>query len=721
MVPQNTVSVSAYRQLKKLRTALAILQGSSLLNTLQQEAEATVSHDQTKRVTYLTGLFSRIHREMFRDWQEQATVAHRPGTMIDADKRYRFRKTIGRLVLDDDSNSDTAIFDNSGFVIRTDNIAERLADFYQKMRSVRPYGYGNRITLDFFVTMLGQLPAFKAVYEQGIDFRRLDARDAVVLHDPDSTFREVTAAFMHALDPYRGKSLLNLANGYGKWPENKIFVSGIPFLSHVTDDGVKCLVAVNGGLVPLSQIKEELFMAGKHLADYPLCAPENVIGYLPDTEDLRAPEKRDIDGIILADNGAAPLFCLDVNMLTGLRSPSHTELMVLLKQCRGEKANIFELANNQVLKDRLITAADGDLRLVRSVEIAYERIAKTAAKLEAARAAIFAGKTPVEQPRLLMSMGGAGAGKTAVEEMAAAQCGDNFVIASLDEFRKQSDLYRVLTAAKHHSDDYVYVEPFANRLRDRVAEHAREQRINLLYDGTAIPYSPRYSGIVQTFKAAGFHTQIVAVDAFIVKPQGREDELIRTSVIDSVKARYEQTGRALPWVVTVYKHIRAPESFLAALQDPALDKISLFANDGERDRHYLVAENFAFTDQEVERMQYDQMHGRLVENWRGLIRDNGASTLSRLSRTDADVEALLERNPNFTESNVGYQVYPGENGNRVLAIYNLGRMIDFVEKRQLNPHASGEPGLLHKSEALAFHVDPKAVDPAIVCLQGAVG
>ena len=280
----NIPRISGYRQLKKLRTALAISQGTKLLSTLQQEAEGTVSHDQTKRVTYLTALFSRIHREMFQDWKEQPTVTHRPGTMTDPDKRKTFRETIERLVLDDENdNDDTAIFDNNGFVIKIDNIAERLASFYQRMREVRPFSYGNRLTLDFFITMLGKLPAIKSVYEQGIDFRRINTSDAVALHNADSTLREITLAFEHALDPTRSKSLQNQANAYGKWPENKHFISGIPFLSHTTEDGINCIVAVNGGLVPLDNIKKELFSAGKHLADYPLCTLEKMIGYLPGT------------------------------------------------------------------------------------------------------------------------------------------------------------------------------------------------------------------------------------------------------------------------------------------------------------------------------------------------------------------------------------------------------------------------------------------------------
>jgi fido (protein-threonine AMPylation protein) len=718
MIKNTIPRITGYRQLKKLRTALAISQGTKLLSTLQQEAEGTVSHDQTKRVTYLTGLFSRIHREMFQDWKEQPSVSHRPGTMTDADKRKVFRETIERLVLDGDDNRDTAIFDNNGFVIKTENIAERLGNFYQKMREVRPFTYGNRLTLDFFITVLGKLPAIKSVYEQGIDFRRIDTCDAVALHNPDSTLREITLAFEHALNPTRSKSLQNKANAYGKWPENKVFISGIPFLSHKTDDGITCLVSVTGGLVPLNSIKKELFIAGKHLADYPLCAAENVIGYLPGTEDVRRSGSYEIDGISIAEDGAAPLFCLDVNMLTGLRSPGHTELVELLKQCQGGKAQIFDLVKNTGLKDTLIAAADGDTRLERAVEIAFERLSKIIKKLDEAKEQLFEGKTSDTQPQLFMSMGGAGSGKTAVEEVAQAHCGDNFVIASLDEFRKKSDLYKVLTAASHHSDDYVYVEPFANRLRDSVADYAKKNHIHLLYDGTGIPYQPRYSTIVEQFKEYGFHTQITAVDAFIVKPIGREYELIRSTVITTVKQRFETTGRALPWVVTVDKHIRAPRSFLNALDHQKLDKIALFANDGEKDRHYLVAESFSFSDQDVRALQQHQLSGTLKTYLEALSRNHDDSILKNLAQgNELKLDALINRNPLFAEINVAFQTYHSGADHRVLVIYNARRMVDFVEKRQLNPNASGEEGLLHKPEALAFHIDPYTKDPWMTRLQ----
>jgi hypothetical protein len=705
-------------QLKKLRNALAIIHCRKLLSTFQKEAEGTISHDQAKRVTYLTELFSRIHRDVFHDWKEQATVSHRPGTMTDADKRKEFREAIESLVLNEDENVDTAIFDNNGFAIKTDNIAERLARFYGRMRKTRPFGYGNKLTLDFFMTALGNLPAFNGVYEHGIDFRRVDADDAVALHDYASDHRRLTIAFAHALDPTRTKCLQNEANGYGKWPEQKKFVFGIPFLSHKTAEGVECLVTVSGGLVPLASIEEEHITLGAHFADYPLSLSAHVIGYLPGTEELRRPGKRDIDGIAIGARGEAPLFCLDVNMMTGLRSPSHTEFVELLKECEGDDASILALANNEKLKAKLMAAAEGDKRLERAVEIAYERLSNIKTKLDAEVGGIFQGKTPVPGPRLFLCMGGAGAGKTAVEEIAQAQCGDNFVIASLDEFRKKSDLYLVLTAANHHSDDYIFVEPFANTLRDKVSDRARSERINLLYDGTSIPYMPRYSGIVDAFKQAGFHTFIAAVDAFIVKPRGREEELPRTAAIGSVKDRFEKTGRALPWVVAVDKHIRAPGSFLNALEHRALDKLALFANDSERDRHYLVAETFDLTDEEVLTLQERQIAGTLLGYLASLVRDRHDSTLRNLATGKVeDVDALIGRNPIFDEGNVAYLVYVSKDENRVLAIYNARRMVDFLEKGQLNPNASGEDGLLHKHASLAFHVDPRTAEPWAIRLQ----
>lgn len=702
--------------LKRLRNALAVIHCRQLLSTFQKEAEATISHDQAKRVTYLTELFSRIHREIFQDWKEQAITQDRPGAMPLASDRKQFRETIESLVLNDEENAATAIFDSNGFVIRRENIAERLARFYHAMRAIKPFGYGNKLTLDFFIIALSNLPAFSSVYEAGIDFRRLDPEDADTLHDSSHSIQAVCETFEHAMDPGRTRCLQNSANGYGKWPEQKAFVFGMPFLRHKTPEGVDCLVTVNGGLVPLASLKEEHIPLGVHFADYPLSLTENRIGFLPGTESLRG--KEEIDGIEVGINGEAPLFCLDVNILTGLRSPSHTEFVELLYQTAGEKTPLFDLANNPELRNQLILAADDDVRLVRGVEIAYERLSRIASKLDRIKQDLFRDKHPCPRPSLFLCMGGAGAGKTAVEEIARADCGDNFVTASLDEFRKQSDLYLVLTAANHHSDDYIYVEPFANTLRDWVAAEARDRGIHLLYDGTSIPFLPRYSGIVEAFKKSGFRTLIAGIDAFIVKPRGREEELPRVAAILSVKDRFERTGRALPWVVAVDKHIRAPASFLQALEHPDLDKLSLFANDGRIDRHYLVAETFSFSTEELHQIQEDQRSGCLATFFETVIRQHEDSTLRNLAAGDGGrLDELFERIPGWGEANVGYLVYGSSKVHRLLLIYNLRRMVDFLEKGQLNPNASGEDGLLHKHASLAFHIDPGSPEPWTIRLQ----
>jgi hypothetical protein len=101
-----------------------------------------------------------------------------------------------------------------------------------------------------------------------------------------------------------------------------------------------------------------------------------------------------------------------------------------------------------------------------------------------------------------------------------------------------------------------------------------------------------------------------------------------------------------------------------------------------------------------------------------LIRTREDSVLKNLTRDDENkLESFINKNAAFYEDNVAYQIYQSKNNNRVLVIYNARRMVDFVEKRQLNPNASGEDGLLHKPEALAFYIDPYAKDPWITKLQ----
>jgi len=147
--------------------------------------------------------------------------------------------------------------------------------------------------------------------------------------------------------------------------------------------------------------------------------------------------------------------------------------------------------------------------------------------------------------------------------------------------------------------------------------------------------------------------------------------------------------------------------------------LSVTNPDGEIDKHYLVAESFALTELEVQNLHHHQLSGSLAEYLTIIIKNRDDSVLKILAADNAlEMDKLIRRNPAFTEQNVAYQIYNSRYGNRVLVIYNTRRMVDFIEKRQLNPNASGQTGLLHKPESLAFDVDPFATHPWIKRLQG---
>jgi hypothetical protein len=134
-----------------------------------------------------------------------------------------------------------------------------------------------------------------------------------------------------------------------------------------------------------------------------------------------------------------------------------------------------------------------------------------------------------------------------------------------------------------------------------------------------------------------------------------------------------------------------------------------------------VAESFLCTDDDIRALQRHQLAGSLAAYFKFLIKNHDDSVLRNLARGDGDIiDILMDRNPAFDESNVAYQIYHDQQCYRVLAIYNTRRMVDFVEKRQLNPNASGEAGLLHKPESLAFRVDPLIQKPWLTRLQDAV-
>jgi hypothetical protein len=372
----------------------------------------------------------------------------------------------------------------------------------------------------------------------------------------------------------------------------------------------------------------------------------------------------------------APLCCLEINILTGLRPPSQQRLEELFKQVDATAQFPFDLASNEDLKQKLIAAAEGDNRLKRSIEVAFDRITALKPAMEQARDRIFQGKKSVNNPHFVMSMGGGGSGKSGAAKLAGVLSGNNYVEASLDAFREHSDLYTLLLKANHHADDYHLVQSMAKTLRDWVEEKAREEKYNLLYDGTGIDYAGRYDKITAAFKKNGYNTHLYAID----RPMGE--------AITAIKDRHQKTGRALVWPVATGKHSHFPDSFLSAAADPNFDHVMLFTNDKTGKTTTLIAETHrASTGQ-------SQCEIKPAENTQSL--------LAAINHKSKYVHALPEEMP---EENCGTLNMGRENDiHRTLAIYDVNRFIEMLGKRKLNTAASSPEGLKTPSHALRFLV-----------------
>jgi len=698
-----------------LRNALAILRGGNLVEKLvgdfnRQTGSGVLAYN---RIDGMIETFSEINKVILQDWKDQNISGGIPGKQVEnPDIRAEFRKNIEALFEDGDNHLKSEILDSNGQFIYQEDIAERLAIFYDNMRKTKVFSNGNQLTLDLFLTSLGNSSDFKTTYHS-INFNRISQENAVTLHDHNSSVEDLTLVFQNALNPLQTKKLKNKKDGFGVHENKRIYIEGIPFLSY-SHEGEECLVTANGGLVKRNEVEEILIneiKSGKQIADYDYSTilKDKVIGYVPNTENLRQEAKTHIDGIKITQGEPAPLVCLDINMLTGLRKDDDKSLKDLI-QDYDKKIDILDLAGNEDLKEILSAQiSQKNERLKRSLEIAYSRITNIKPQLDAAVKDVFTDKNTVdndETPKLFVAMGGSGSGKTAVEEVAEASCGkDNYVVASLDEFRKYSDTQALLQSANHHADDYTVVEPIANKLRTLVAKKARDKRINIVYDGTATPYSPRYSDEVENFAAVGYDTQVVGVDGFLVKPEGSEEKYSKPDAIDSVKSRKQRINRTLPWRIVLEKHIHSAEAFLNAIEHKETGKVSLFANDQGIDEHYLMAESFEIKKKDLEIIQGKQESGELADYFKDMIRNNEKSTIKNIAHGDSNkIEGLMARNSNFNEDNVAYQVYKKDGKTRVLCVYDAERLSLFYQKSQFNTAASSKEGLLHKTDKGSFVV-----------------
>ncbi len=708
------------RQEEALRFALAINRGIQLMDPQTKKGAMLVGHfagihavSRDNANASAETVYKFIHSELFKDWQGQEQL-HPPGKVLNPQHSGKLKIALNELL-----RGKAGLLMEGGDVRsrEPEKVAESLARFYQKAAALEPFTYGNHLALEFFLTALMSQDRFKAVepYDGGFDFRRLTLKEQAALRNPETSLEALTEIFCHTLDKGISTALKNKRDEFPKWPRNQTSIEGMNFVSHKKEDGSRYIVTVTGGLVPLkvaTRLVKEHLAKGAHIADL-MIGKEEVVGCLEGMEENLKTEKTHIDGITLGKNGAAPLCCLDMNILTGLRGTDHNWVAEKCKEIARKESeqknevpvregSIFDLANNETLYRQLRKKAGKDDKLLRAVDIAYSGISAVVNKMNAAKAEALEGKTTETPPKFYMSMGGTSSGKTYAETLAEAECGKNgetpnYVKASLDELREKSDLYHVLRAAKDHADDYKIVEPLANNLRDWVANGAMEKGYNLLYDGTGINYEGRYGNTVRDFKKAGYETRLVGMERAL------ENAMKRATL------RFYEKNRAVPWNVFKNKHIDFPIALMQAAEDSNLDKISLYCNDKGSQGRYLMAESFILNEAEVEALAAARQADRLATVMQERMWSEDKSQLAILpmiKRGGVESEAdLAIRTPKLEENNVAYFVYPGSNGqSRVFTIYDVERFTELVQKGQKNRDSSTLRGLTQLPDGAKFVV-----------------
>lgn len=732
-----------------LRSALAINRGMEFIEKFQKEANNPPEHDHSRRQLYMNDLFTRIHRELFRDSHGLSSDPMPAGRILEMEKRGRVRD-----ILNDFADN---FFDHNGFMRSLPRDSEQLsgprqspddkfgpspsvemllATTYRQLQQLHPFEYGNQITLNLLMDSVGRMKGFKERYGTELDFRRLDADDLALLNNPQGNIAELSTVFAHAMDR-QSPRLINNENGYPVWEDKRTVIEGIPFLKYQDEQGHHYLVTINGGLVDEEKtraaLKEHLKTPDARVSQFRV-KPERYLDvksydYVKEQvdggekwvkHDMLLQDKKIIDGFRVTRDGV-PLVCLDSNPLSGLRPQNHDRLLALIEQELGKGTPIFTLKDWDKAQ-KVLAAASGDMKSV--VAEAIEHVTAVTKQMEVAEQVLFEGKHSEMHPQFFMSMGGSGAGKGGVTEIAKAYCGNNFVEASLDKSREVSDIYKVLTASGHHADDYITVEAIATNMRNWIAETARRQKINLLYDGSGIPYQGRYDKIVENYKDSGYSTMVCAVDTMFFTPPEREpecDQPAKDRVV--MRATSGNDRRALPWVVTAGKHRGAFRSALDVMdvaegekgkKQPVADKLVVLCADGREGTNYILSESFKA---DIGKMNAAQKDGTLKNAIAELMHNDKTSVAVKLAayrnqkqqanpekagRPPITVDDVIARIPAFEEDNVAFIGRRHGGVDSVLAVTNATRMIDFAQKGMVNSEAAGPETLVRKMRDLSF-------------------
>ncbi len=702
------------RSLTHLETAMAVQRATEMLE--RETPRRGIEHGQRSEIRLnLQRRMQEIHKTMFVDTHGADPLPDTAGHM-SRDRATNLSDALEHMIVAlYDRNGFQRPLDEEGKLHYREHGVEKVAtpqqvfrEFVYDVMHQPPFAYGNWLTLSTFMVELSRAPKLNQIFQQtGFDLRRVFPQ---LMHDiadadfTDNGYKEEHMVMLdkmlsQAMSPERDKSARVPATnvrdeGWEPFPRARKRIGGKRFL-RVTEGDRTYLVTINGGRVPLEAVQEELKEHLQHTVTekgHPgdFCVSEALIeGNVAEENKAISgeqfhrhdwPNATEIDGVPINGKSGSrqlPLVCLDVDVLTGLETKTQLpEVKEYLKE-RGHK--LADLEQDDVYEKVKTGDEQFDIRLRR----AHVRLKQTMPLVRRYVDEAFENRTPVKHPHFIMSMGGSGTGKSRLEGLAEQITDDNYVYDALDAKRYHSDIYALLVAAGHHSDDYEMIGEFATLIRDGIKARALKEHYNLYFDGSGVDYKGRYDKDVSTFKEAGFETHVLAANAAMIERPGREGEF-STLAQDRVKARLqsEDDPRAVPWHVVLEKHVGFPRSFFSAAKDPNVDHLVLYDAAVPKGQAYELAYTCSISKDDFDKMPRNYLvHNKKVQ-W---MRETGLVTgEAPMGEEQLDCIPVLRENGDV----------------RMLVVVHKGRFADMADKGLLDEYAGNTKGLMHNRHAI---------------------
>lgn len=541
-----------------------------------------------------------------------------------------------------------------------DKIADAIAVFILHINEIAPFAFGNHIASRVFVYFLSHTLVKYGFLRNHIDFRHMQTDGLIRKNHPilsDAVTEDITKQYHPPLD-----------DKIEEWPilpSSSIEISGYKYMCYKN----KYLVTLNGGLIEIDTAMISLDKFVKY-SDNPgefMVERDAISSYLFN----RNKPLSTLDGMTFGDQ--VPLFCLDIDYLTGLHIGE--ELQELHYKLQKANISVLDIPESSGVS----TLIDDYMR---------NRVAKLRSFINIAKRRFFENAQPVEdKPMFFLSMGGIGSGKSHLEKYISNFTDGNHVMASVDLARASSKLFDFYTKCTHHTDDYQSLKLFSYALVGEISKEAILGNYNYFRDSSGIPYSGRDQNMVEIFKRCGYETMVFSASAPLFVEKDRKD--LDAPVHKRIMKRYRKKKRSVPWDIVVKKHVEHPKAFLDALRHEHLDHIYLYDTMGKKGETKLLAVNVDLTSSML----------KTIRDAFNISKGFGFQTM--IDNNLIDLSILPKQFKLHLMEIVECHAY-NEDLHRILVVLDMQRYIDFLQKGMLFDKARGYEELVFNSHP--YHI-----------------